>query len=383
MSAPLKLVHVAPWVTTGGGIETLLRWHQQLDRAEGLDAWQLALFDGVADQPENRRASLRAGGRDSLAALRRKFAAAMEPHRGAVVVYHNAWGLPLFADLDHAIRRVAYLHAGPAYVAPFLPKLRGWLDGVVTINPALVALACAAEPALADRQAVLLPPVEVPAAMAPAAAAGAWTIGYAGRLERVHKRADQLVPFAAELERSGSDVRLEVLGDGALRPRLERELGRRAVFHGWKTGAEYGQVLGRWQAAVFFSDSEGGPLALVEAMAAGVLPFFPAIGGSLGDGYAAAIDPLCHYPPGDLRELVRRIREAGARPAAWLEERRQRARELAQRHAPGRFGADFAGFVRALAAQPRISRPGERRGRLADALPLGAVTRWLPGALWE
>ncbi|PTX95627.1 glycosyltransferase [Opitutus sp. ER46] len=387
MSAPThRVVHVAPWVTTGGGIETLLRWHRRVDVAQQLAAWQLALFDRVPDAPDAHRGSLRADWRHPLFIIRRRFSAAMSGHRGATVVYHNAWGLPLLADGDESARRVAYLHGGPTFVAPFLPRLRGWVDGVVVTTPAVRSAVARALPELAPERVLgVCAPVE-PSPLAPRQPATTpWTIGYAGRLERSEKRADRLPAFVEALAKAGVAARCEVLGDGRLRPALERALGGRVVFHGWRTGEDYWRVLSRWDAMVFFSETEGMPLALVEGLAAGVIPFFPAIGGSLGDVYAPLIDARCHYPPGDLRALAQRIGELSREPAGAIATCRDRGRALATAHQPERYGADFAGFLRRLADLPRVSRSDQprRQPRLADVLPLGVVTRVCPGALWR
>lgn len=381
------IVHVAPWITTGGGIETLLRWHRSLDPRAGWDAQQIGLFDRSHLPGENRVTTIGAGWRDTLVELHRKFAAAIAPHRGAMVVYHNAWGLPLFADLDGARRRIAYLHAGPGYVRRFLGHLSGLVDGIVAVNPAVRALAAQTLPELAgNRLTHLHVPVRPEAVRHPDPdTARPWVVGYVGRLQRQHKRADRLPQLVREVTgRAGAGIRWEVLGDGPLRGRLQRQLGDQVVMHGWSTGEAYWRTLARWDAVVFLSESEGGPLALLECMAMGVVPFFPAIGGSLGDLYPQQVDARCYYPPGELGVLAAQLVELSRAPRSAVALWRQRAQDLVSRHTPDIYAREFADHLRDIAAAPRVSDPARpRTERWADHLPLGLITRALPGALWR
>ncbi len=70
------------------------------------------------------------------------------------------------------------------------------------------------------------------------------------------------------------ELRLVLLGEGSLRPRLEAEaarlgLGRRVVFAGFADRATVARALARCRVFVLPSTYEGMPLALLEAMAAG------------------------------------------------------------------------------------------------------------------
>jgi glycosyltransferase involved in cell wall biosynthesis len=385
---PLKLLHVSPWVHTVGGMETLLAEHAANDAANGLAASQLSLFDRAAPSPEYPSTCLGFSWRSTPRGMRRAMAAACAARAGSVVVWYSGWGLPWFGDLDASSRRIVYLHDNEGSFRTWLPGLREWIDGVLCVNSAAADAATRLLPDLpAERiQNLDVPIFPPPGLQAERAGKPPWILGCAGRLTREHKRWDRLVPFVAELTALGIDFRVEVTSDGPLRPWLERQFrgDSRVRFLGWQTKADYWRRLQNWDVALYFSEREGGPLTLVEAMAAGVLPLYPGIGGSLGDEYAPRLDPRCLYPAGDLRSAARALRDLLASPPEALNALRRRAQTLVQGHHASHYPAAFAAFVQRVAALPRRSRePGAGRpSRAADMLPLGVLTRAWPGALW-
>ena len=166
-----------------------------------------------------------------------------------------------------------------------------------------------------------------------------------------------------------------MVGDGPLRQWLKWRLRHDSAiqFLGWQNPADYWRRLQTWDVSVSFTDHEGGPIVLLETMAAGVIPLYPAVGGSLGDDYTAKVDPRCYYPAGDPRAAARSLQELLASPPEQIARMRQRAQELAQPHAtPGAYTTAFAGFIRRIAALPRVSPvpDGRRRPRVTDLLPL-------------
>jgi glycosyltransferase involved in cell wall biosynthesis len=130
---------------------------------------------------------------------------------------------------------------------------------------------------------------------------------------------------------------------------------KRFVFHGRKSGIEYWNILSSWDALLFVSDYEGTPIALLEAMAAGVVPIHPAIG-SGGDRYAADVDPLLAYPAVDLSALAALITELAQWPATRIETVRSRAMDRVRGHASAVYRATVAAFVRHIASQPALPR---------------------------
>lgn len=132
---------------------------------------------------------------------------------------------------------------------------------------------------------------------------------YAGRLT-VQKRADRLIEAMAQLP----NAKLDVIGDGDLRPALEataRRLKLKNVeFHGSRPPAELAAAYAAADVLVMPSDREGMPLVALEAMAAGlpivasnVIGLHELVGGTgiLVDDpspatFAAAIQDLTGHP---------------------------------------------------------------------------------------
>jgi glycosyltransferase involved in cell wall biosynthesis len=399
----LKLVHLAAWIRGRGGVETLLERHRAGDARHGLSSTEMALFDGPSRKAADRQytpaspedaltpySTQQFSWRTTPRGMRRSLARALEPHAAGLVVYHNAWGLPWFADRDGAKRRIAYLHTNENDFGPWLPALAPLVDGVVCVNPLAADAARRLLPALAaERFLTVRLPIETP----PPAASDSrpprreWVIGCAGRQVRAQKRSERIVPFVGELKRLGVPFRMEILGDGPLRPWLQRRLAAEPAvrFFGWAGKEEFWRRLQSWDVAAFFCDMEGGPILLAEAMAAGALPVYPAIGGTLGDAYAPKIDRSCLYPAGNVKAAAAAVRELLTQPPQRIDEKRLLARELARAHEEADYVADFAAFAHRIAALPRRSREarGQRSTRWVDWLPLGVVTRACPQELWR
>ena len=376
---PFPVVHVSPRVQAHGGIEGILEIHRSLPWPQTF----LALFDR---HPQSRPdyVNLDVAWHTPLWLMRRRLAAALSRHAGSMVIYHNGWGLPLFHDIDRAARRVVFLHANPAYHAADLPAFAGLVDGAIGVTPALATVwGVMGSDLNPNRTLIVRAPIEPPpaATVLRRAAGDPVVLGYAGRIERPQKRLDRLPELLRALRALGLPVRFELLGDGRMRAVLERCLGEGARFHGWVPKAEFWRVLASWDGIVFFSEFEGGAVALFEAMAMGVVPFYPAIGGSWGDIYVPQIDSRCLYRPGDMMGLARAIQQVFQRPAEQLGSMRARGRELVKEHRRDTYEEAFLGLTQTIEKLPRISACRRRRARVTDLLPLGLVTRLAPWAL--
>jgi glycosyltransferase involved in cell wall biosynthesis len=134
-------------------------------------------------------------------------------------------------------------------------------------------------------------------------------IGIVGRLVPI-KNHRLFLEAARSMVNSGSPARFVVVGDGGLRPALEAlaaELGiaSRVNFLGWRM--DMAAVYPALDLLALTSDNEGTPVAVIEAMAAGVPVVATAVGGVpdvIRDGETGTL-----VPPGD----------AGGLAEAWLE----------------------------------------------------------------
>jgi glycosyltransferase involved in cell wall biosynthesis len=133
-------------------------------------------------------------------------------------------------------------------------------------------------------------------------------LGVAARLVPVKGVAD-VIRAVAQVRNGVPDVRLEIAGDGPERPALERrvrELGLSdcVAFLGWR--ADLASVFSRWDVFVQASHEEGFPVALAEAMAAGLPAVATAVGGTVELVDAGRTGWLA--PPEDPDTLAGRLR---------------------------------------------------------------------------
>lgn len=129
-------------------------------------------------------------------------------------------------------------------------------------------------------------------------------VGFAGRLVPL-KRVDTLVTAAERAIARNSKLTFVVIGDGALRPKLEKQarlLGDRFRFLGWQDSAYWMPL---FDMLVLPSESEGLPLCILEAMASSV----PVVASSVGGVSEAVVDGVTGIlvPPGNPQALSRAI----------------------------------------------------------------------------
>ena len=121
-------------------------------------------------------------------------------------------------------------------------------------------------------------------------------VGSVGRLVDA-KDYPTLIRAVAILANRGSDIQLEIVGDGPERPAIEEAIERQGVASRVRLAGMQTDVpawLSRW--AVFASSStrEGQPVALLEAMASGLPSVVTAVGGvpdTLADGVEGIVVP--------------------------------------------------------------------------------------------
>lgn len=383
-SAPI--VHVYSTMLDLGGVESVLAFHRRWEPACGLATHFRLLFDRKPppDDPRYRNENFRWW--VLLGAMRRRFAAAMAETPGATVVYHQGWWLPFLAPFDQAGRRLLFLHGDHGLYGGFIDANRGLVDGLLCCSPFTQAAMAQRWPEFGSERTICLPvPMEPPAAPVRAGNAGVGrplVLGYAGRLRQDQKRLDRLPAFLTELRRLGVDFRFEICGEGNYERTLRRSLRDwpEVRFHGLRRGPEYWRTLASWDAAVWFSDWEGGPIGLVEAMAVGTLVFYPQLGETLGDELVPALDSVCHYRAGDAASAARAVAEVFARPGEIIEALRDRARALVAPHTADHYIESCLRFYESVQGRARISpvSPAVPGRWWSDWLPLGLATRLGP-----
>jgi glycosyltransferase involved in cell wall biosynthesis len=377
-------LHIAAQVDARGGMGTIIRRHRKTEPDSG--------FIGLFDRPVGRgpgSATFHLGARawTTPRQLGRHLAAVCAQLPAAdVAVYHNAWGMALWPALDRAARRVAFLHTDLPDFGEFVAALRGRVDGLACLSAAMRDLCLDRLPELDPERCVVLA-CPVSASVVPVSLARPsgrpLRLGCASRLEQRQKRLDRIAPFLAELDRRRIDWRFDILGDGPLKAKLERQFARepRVAFLGWQEGADYWRTLAGWDGIIFFSDYEASPLAMSDAMVAGVLPFFPRLGRTQAEVDAAEIDPRNVYPPGDLAAAADQVCQVFSEsPAAIMAWREKAATSMRSRQGDA-YERSFRTWVRGVFEKPRLSSVAGRTPRFSDQLPIGWLARFDPAAL--
>jgi glycosyltransferase involved in cell wall biosynthesis len=125
-----------------------------------------------------------------------------------------------------------------------------------------------------------------------------------------------LLEAVGVLSARGVAFELELIGDGPLRPKLERQaqalgLSGRVTFRGWLSGAEVAARLRQSRLVTLASRAEGLPLVIIEAFAARR----PVVATAVG-GVAELVDETCGWlvPPGDKTSLAAALETAVTAP---------------------------------------------------------------------
>jgi glycosyltransferase involved in cell wall biosynthesis len=155
---------------------------------------------------------------------------------------------------------------------------------------------------------------------------------FMGRMVKL-KAIDVLIDALHLVVQSGTDVRLDLVGDGPVRASAEEQVARlgladRVTFHGWVPQADCPARLRETDALVMPSIHECGGAVVLEAMACGI----PAIATDWG-GPADYLDETCGIlvPPTSREALVSGFAEAMTRLAADPELRRSMGRNGRER----------------------------------------------------
>ncbi len=319
-------LHHAKRLHCGGGMETVMRSHL---RESGENSHFVSFLRG--DKKDSDRQHCLDGSPNlSLSGLRRLYKTNILNRLSArASLYHNCWGLDLFADLDPAQLRIGFFHSSYPKLEKFVRYYGQFADGFVFVNEAMMDRSRRILPHWDESRFAYFPHIlKIPASIENQRyqPRDDVRIGYAGRLIKKQKRIDRIPAFLEQLDRHLPDYTFEILGDGPDEGWLQQALaGRKNVlFHDWKKGSEYWETLQRWKFTVFFSDYEGLPIALMEALACGVIPLYP----DYYDGrdLLGQIDTSLLYRQGGMEDLVKSLCSANQ----WSIERTKQFFEKSQ-----------------------------------------------------
>lgn len=191
---------------------------------------------------------------------------------GYALPWLNAWGIPsvmMVRNLDAYNLEVAYAFFGknPARNA----------SAMVCVNARIVEEILKTKPLHPDQIRVI--PSGAPASPYQAAwpNAGAIHLVYAGVLMEERKRVLKLWEAYCYALKQMPDLQLTFIGDGPLRPQLEQlaansDLQKQVSFTGVLLDDAYKQELAQYQVLLLFSDREGTPGSVMDAMSCGVVP---------------------------------------------------------------------------------------------------------------
>jgi glycosyltransferase involved in cell wall biosynthesis len=177
----------------------------------------------------------------------------------------------------------------------------------------------------------------------------AFVVGWFGRMTAV-KRTDDLLAALTRLRgRHGVDALLLLVGDGADRTRLEQrahELGvaRHCLFLGYQEDVAPWYAL--CDAVVLSSASEGTPVTIIEALAAGRAVVATDVGGVpdvVDDGVTGYL-----VPPGDTDAMADRLAELAGDPYRRAAMGREGRARVLRRYAVDRLVGDVDDLYREL-----------------------------------
>jgi len=174
-------------------------------------------------------------------------------------------------------------------------------------------------------------------------------VGFVGRLSP-EKGPDVLLSAAARIDAA---IQLSFVGEGRERPALETRaqemgVGSRVTWHGAVPDAA--RLLAAFDVLVLSSRTDGTPIVLFEAMAAGVPIVASAVGGM--PELLTAADAVL-VPPDDPAALAESIARVLLSPAASGSRAAAAGRRLEKRFASGPWLDAYEGLYRSVSASRR------------------------------
>jgi glycosyltransferase involved in cell wall biosynthesis len=191
---------------------------------------------------------------------------------------------------------------------------------------------------------------------------------FVGRLEQPQKRIFDLVAVVKRLVRLGVDFTLDMVGDGPESDEVKRALSEETrksivVFHGWLPVEEVISKLRRADVFVLTSAYEGFPVALLEAMANGVVPLVTDIESGHRELISHGVSGF--LAPGGDTEVFAQLIEGLSRDRELLEQLRIKAWETGRRYSVENMASGYASLFEKLS-----DAPADEVGRPAPNYPL-------------
>lgn len=288
---------------------------------------------GLLDGPGGRGISVQRG----AGRVQRSWKGRLEA--AAVSVYHNGWGVDLMTPRDPTPVRVCWLHSDFPNLPILIRHCAPYADAFVSVHPCMQERIRREVSWLPEKRNLLgscYLPLDPDSLARHAGPRTELVVGYLGRLEKTQKRIERLLSFCEIVADRGISLRLEIVGGGRSARWLERKLrGYPFVrFLGEQDKAAIPGHLARWKYIFFPSSFEGLPLALLEALAAGVVPIYP--------DFHEGKDPLGQpapaglYEQGEMLEAIRALMRLEDCYNEFYPGFRQRSLDLLQQHRPQR-----------------------------------------------
>jgi glycosyltransferase involved in cell wall biosynthesis len=246
-----------------------------------------------------------------------------------------------------------------------------YIDRLVGVNPLDASYLVTTGALPPDRAETIINGVELPpACRAPRAAGVPLRVAFVGRLNDVHKRVSDLVPFVEGLSGRGVPFVLTVVGSGECEDGLRRSLagyvGRGAVvFRGHlPPQAVQTEVFPRQDVLLLLSQfiSEGCPQVVQQALAHGVVPVCSAFLGVHSLGFVRHDETALIFPVGEPATAAHHVEQL-ARDNGRLEELSR-----AGRAATEAFPMEWSRQRWRNAFQETLDRPVRGRGDGAEEL---------------
>jgi glycosyltransferase involved in cell wall biosynthesis len=357
----LPVMHLFYQYHTIGGVESILKLHHELDSRIGVESDLVIYREGV-EQSEDRVHCIGIRTNEPVRNFGRKLRSVTETKSGRIAIYHLPWGFNYLCPHDCANRRILLIHGKLSGSEGFLRKNTHFFDGVMCVNKQILEDFQAIAPGY-PRERV----IEVSSPIRPLAGVRSsegiskpMQVGYVGRLMVQHKRIDRLPTFYSELGKSGWDFEMIAIGDGPDRQMIANEAAETRIT-GILEGSAYWDEVRKLDAIVFFSDTEGTPLSLLEALSQGVIPIYPKIQ-SGGDSYVEEVSRQLLYTAGNVEEAARIAASLASKPTEEIAQLRQRCRRAVEKHTvPGYLKGCFD-FARKIQQMPRVSTSGVGTG---------------------